>query len=1127
MQKPRYTDYWKIFILPIILFFTLSTSFGQKTIMKFDHITRKDGLSQSTVYAVLQDSKGFMWFATLDGLNKYDGYRITKYRNKFDDSTSIPDNQITALYEDTVNHSSTLWIGTGTGGFSCYDRIKERFINYRHQIKNKNSISSGSVNSIIKDGLGNFWVATNEGLNKFDGKKSFEHFGTANGLVSNVIRRIAVDEFNNLWLATDNGVNKYEYKTKRVTLFQNANGNSDNNYINDICLDNSGNVWLATNYGLNKLDTATGKFKTYLKDPKNNFSLSGNKINCLYFDRAGFLWIGTEKGGLNKFEQYNEVFYVYKNESSDPQSISGNNVLSIFQDNSGIFWVGTNLGGVNKWNKSFENLEVYRHNPYDAYSLSSNQVRCVYQDKAGDLWIGTVDAGLNKWDKKNNKFIQYQYDYSNPNSLSHNHIRSMLEDSKGNFWIGTDGGGLNKFDRKTGEFAIFKHINGDKNSISNDRVWKIYEDQKGVLWVATYGGGLNRFDPIKGNFISFQYQNGVGFSLSNNQVTSILQDSLGNLWVGTYGGGLNKWDPESEAFIPYMYDAKVSNSLGNNRVYCLHLDRDGELWVGTKGSLNRFDRNSETFERYTEAEGLPNDVILGILEDADANLWISTNNGLFRFNKKTNEIRSYDMRDGLQSDEFLAGSYFKTSDGMMLFGGINGFNTFYPKTMKDNNNIPQIVITGFQIYNVEAQLDTAISEKHYIFLNYSDKVLSFDFVALDYNLPEKNQYAYMMEGIDSKWNNVGNRRYANYTNLPPDRYVFRVKGSNNDQKWNEEGTSIVVIIKPAWWQTIELKFTIIILVIAGIYIGVKVRIKRIEIQKRHLEELVRLRTAEVVSQKEEIEAQRDEIEAQRDNMKAQRDHISLQKQEILDSIVYARRIQTAILPSDQYMKDIVSEYFILFKPKDIVSGDFYWVSKKNDILVIVAADCTGHGVPGAFMSMFGVSFLNKIVNEKGIVYPTTILNRLRANIIRALKQKGLENQTRDGMDTSLVSLDLKNKKLRFAGANNPLYLVHNKELTVLKGDKMPVGIYDNMEKFTTHEVDIVDNDRFYLFSDGYADQFGGDRGKKFKYNQFRDLIVEISDKPMSEQKEILDRTIEDWKGEHEQVDDILVMGFRV
>jgi len=864
------------------------------------------------------------------------------------------------------------------------------------------------------------------------------------------------------------------------------------------------------------LTQKTKEYRIFQHKKENLSNLITNKVTSIVIDKEEIIWIGTEKSGLYRYNQKKDEFTTYKHDASIRSSLQNDNILSLYQDKTNILWVGSSLGGIDKWNRAAEELSLFRHNPYDVNSLSSNQVRNIYQDSKGRIWVGTVQGGLNQWIKHQNRFKHYKHNPKNSNSLSHNHVRTILEDSKGRFWIGTDGGGFNRFYPETGKFKVYNSQNSEEgisvNSLSNNRVWRIIEDSKGLLWIATYGGGINIFNPETGNFEIYRKTKDIT-SLSNNNATTVFKDHTGAIWVGTFGGGLNKWNEKTKSFIRYQHNPENDKSIGNNRIYAIAEDSKGRLWIGSKGSLSLYVRETDEFENFGEDDNFPNNVMMGILEDHNGYIWVSTNSGLSKFNPETKKVRNYDIRDGLQSNEFLVGSFCKTENGLLIFGGINGYNIFDPDKMIDNPNRPSVVITGFQISNQYVDFDTTISDKKLIVLDHTQNDISFDFVALDYIFPEKNQYKYKLVGYDNSWVNIRYKRFATYTNLSPGNYTFKVIGSNNDEVWNTKGTEIKVIIEPALWQRLWFKITSTLFVISLVLLWFYLRIKRIKKQNEYLEEQVRLRTAEVVMQKDQIEEHLHEI--------------SEQKREITDSIVYAKRIQTAALPVDKYAKEVISEHFVLFKPKDIVSGDFYWLGQKNGNTVLVAADCTGHGVPGAFMSMLGISFLNKIVNEKGITKPDEILNKLRENVMHALHQTGADEESKDGMDITVCTIIHKKMKLQFAGANNPLYLIRNDEIEVIKGDKMPVAFYDHMQPFGLHEIQVQKKDVFYIFSDGYADQFGGPKEKKFMYKPFRRLLVEISDKPMNEQKEILNNKIEAWRGEIEQVDDIVVFGVRV
>ncbi len=1114
------------FILHFLLVLDFSNTVAQKSQVKFDKIDLSDGLSQSSITSIIQDDKGFIWFGTLDGLNKYDGYQINVFRHNSKEAYSIPENAINVLYQSS---EKDIWIGMKTKGVCKYNIISDRFY-----LMNDKAPTNLNVTAIIEDENGDIWIGTNKGL--------FEIVSDDPILIQSKLSQFYINDLASyemdLWLATNSGLWKYDTNKNAYDQIDISFSRSDNNFeINTLFIDSNGLLWIGTKSGLIKYDMTTGFKADYYNESGNSLSLSSDNISSFAEDNDGNIWIGTIKGGLNKYNENLDSFESYMHNPIEPKSLSVNDILSLYVDKTNILWIGTSLGGINRRNPANEDFKIYRNNAFDKYSLSSNQVRAIYKDKHGTFWIGTVDGGLNKWDRNTNKFTHFLFQEDNPHSLSHNYVRTIYEDYTGSFWIGTDGGGINLFDREEKKFYHYKKstfASKEKNP-SSDRIWKIYGDKNGFLWIATFGGGLNKFDPQTGVFKHFRSKENDPGSISSDLITTVYEDHQGKIWIGTYGGGLNRYKKKDNSFTIYK-SGIGSNSIGSDYIYCITEDSEKNLWIGAKGSLNKFYRGNTTFKVFTENEGLPNDVVMGILEDNIGYLWLSTNKGLVKFDPMREiVVRSYDVDDGLQSNEFLVGSYLKADNGELFFGGINGFNSFFPDDIQENPYPPEVVITNFEILNQPVDFDTNITEKKRINLTYKDYSFTFGFVALDYSFPEKNQYRYKMEGFDKDWIYNGTRRFASYTNLPPGQhYTFRVKGSNNDDLWCTQPASIEIYIKPAFWQTNWFKIAVAGFFIILAFIIIRLRIKRIERQKAELERLVKKRTAEIVQQKEEIEAQRDEIEAQRDDLQVQRDlaneqreKIQLQNKEIMDSIFYAKRIQNAILPQIDYLDSFFSEFFVLFKPRNIVSGDFYWATHKNNQLFIAAADCTGHGVPGAFMSMFGISFLNRIVKEKSITDPGEILNNLRTNIIRSLKQRGIANESRDGMDMSLISIDRHSGHLKFAGANNPLYLLRNEKIKIIKGDKMPIGIYERMDPFKTRKIDLQQNDICYIFSDGYPDQFGGRKNSKFKYKNFRELLKESSVVTLKEQKDILEEVLDTWQGDNEQVDDILVMGLKV
>ena len=793
--------------------------------IRFEHITIKDGLSQNHVTRILKDSKGFMWFCTPNGLNRYDGKSFKVYKHSPDDPNSLSNNYTQTIHED---NNGNLWIGTFGGGLNKFEKKTERFTHYRHDPEDSNSISSDFILSIYEDKSGFLWIGTNgSGINKFNMKEeSFIHYSNnpedSNSLSHNVVRAFYEDESGNLWIGTDGGgLNKFDEKTEKFTCYKHDPDNPkslSHDFVLAIIEDDDGALWLATYGGaLNKFDRTTETFMHFSPN-LNDFTIRGFQTLIKSSTEPGIIWISAH--GIYKFDIKKEKFTHYKHESYDPTSLSTNKTVSIYEDNSGLLWVGTADKGLNKYNKVQENILHYKNDPTNANSLSSNFVLPIYEDKSGILWIGTDGGGLNKFDRKNSVLTHYLHQPDNLNSLGNNTLLSIIEEKPGILWIGTVDG-LNRFDTKNNKFTIYKHDFNNPRSLSDNFVGPIYIDRSGNLWIGTQDGGLNKLiisenDKTSPVFLHYQHDPNDPHSISDNSVLTIYEDNDGFLWIGTMNGGLNKFDKRKEKFFHYKHDPNNANSLSNNYVNTIYQDKNGVLWIGTEGGgLNKLvlsdnEESPPTFIHYQEVDGLSNNIVYGILEDNHHNLWISTRNGLSKFNPDEVDdkgvalptaFKNYYTFDGFQANEFHSLSYFKNRKGEMFFGGINGFNAFYPDSLKENLTIPDVVITDFKVFNQDYKLDTSITEINQIVLSYSENFLSFDFAVLDYTAPKKNSYAYKLDGLDNNWNYVDNRNFAHYTNLSPGKYIFSVKGSNNDGVWNEEGVSVSIIITPPWWAT--------------------------------------------------------------------------------------------------------------------------------------------------------------------------------------------------------------------------------------------------------------------------------------------------------------------------------------
>jgi len=824
--------------------------------IRFEKISLEDGLSQSTVRVILQDHQGFMWFGTDDGLNKYDGYSFMVYKNDPDDPNTLSDNTVYAIY---ACRNGDLWVGT-RGGLDRFDRETGTFAHYQHDPTDPRSLSDNKVLVVFEDRQGVLWVGTEGGgLDQLDrATNSFTHYShdpnDPNTLSDNTVYAIYKDRNGDLWVGTRNGLDRFDQATGAFTHYRhdpNDPHSLSDNRVRAVFEDRQGALWIGTEGGgLNQLDRSTHTFTHYRHNLDDPGSLSDDVVWAIAQDGTGRFWVGTQNGlnllvlseaeGLNRGQN---LFVHYRHDRSDPYSLSCDSVRSIYEDRSGVLWIGTLAGGLNKHNRTADQFTLYQHNPNLPNSLNDNVVWSIQEDRSGLLWVGTFSGGLNKLDRDSGTFTAYQHDPADPTSLSSNDVRAIYQDHLGILWVGTDYEGLNRFDPQTETFTHYRHDPHDPGSLSDNDVFVIYGDRLGNLWIGTWNGGLNRLDRATGTFARYQHDAGDPFSLSHNCVRAIYEDREGVLWVGTRGG-ISLWDGVNNRFTHYKHDPDNPHSLSDDKVSSFYEDQTGVLWIGTYGGgLNRFDRATQTFTHYTEKDGLANDTVYGILADAEGSLWLSTNRGLSRFDPRTETFRNYDVSDGLQSNEFNAGAFFQSNSGEMFFGGIQGFNAFFPDHIKENPYPPPLVITSFAKFNRVERTDLIPGE--HIQLSYKDNFISFEFAALDYTSPEKNQYAYRLEGFDEDWVIAGTRRYASYTNLRGGDYVFRVKGSNSDGVWNEDGIAIHITVTPPSWETWWFRGIILFVLLASVIGGYRLRIRSTEARRSELESLVKKRTHEL------------------------------------------------------------------------------------------------------------------------------------------------------------------------------------------------------------------------------------------------------------------------------------------
>jgi signal transduction histidine kinase/CheY-like chemotaxis protein/ligand-binding sensor domain-containing protein len=854
------------------LFFLLQLAglhaYSQAVNLKFAHIGTEAGLSQNNVTCILRDRQGFMWFGTRDGLNRYDGYDFDVYKTVPEDSQSLSNNFVTSIMED---RNGDIWVGTWGGGVNRFDMAKHRFIRYG------GLIHSDFINALLEDSKGRIWVGSN-----------------------------------------DHGVWVYDPRPGKVALLTSTAtdpGSLSDNDVQTILEDHNHQIWIGTSHGgLNLYDPQTHSFQIFEHRDRDTGSLACNTIARLFEDAQHRLWVGTRDGGLDLFDREHKTFRHFKNDPRNPNSLAKNVVLALGNDQEGNLWIGTENGGISILQPDLKTFRTYAHDDIDNTSLTNNSIYAFYRDPQGNMWVGTYDGGVNLFSRSANSFAHYKHSTS-PESLSNNYVLDLLED-KDHLWVGTDGGGLDEMDRRTGKFTHFihgapdgksiggdyvlslyedaggnlwagtwgsgitvigrngrvvrqyKHDDADSNSLGGNNVYSITDDREGTVWVATYGEGLSQFNTKTGGFHHYKHLATDPNSPGSDRLHTLLSDSNGILWVGTFDGGLDRLDAYTGIFTHFLHQPG-KNSLSNNTVNYIYADSRHNLWICTADGLNCLDRKTGHFTAYGTRDGLPSEVIFGILEDNSGKLWVSTNNGLSRFDPQTAKFSNFSAADGLQSNQFKAHACYKSPSGALYFGGVNGFNKFFPDSIRDNPFDPPLLITGFSIFNKQVPIgDSAhpsplakdITMTKEVTIPYNSSVISFEFGSLNYTVPEKKHYAYRLEGFDDAWNDVGTKRTATYTNLDHGTYTFQVKGWDNDGNWSPTLASLTLTVTPPFWKTWWFRLLASIFILGGVMAVFRLRLHTVKTQKKRLEAEVDQRTNQLALSRDEERRAREQAE---------------------------------------------------------------------------------------------------------------------------------------------------------------------------------------------------------------------------------------------------------------------------
>jgi ligand-binding sensor domain-containing protein/serine phosphatase RsbU (regulator of sigma subunit) len=1014
------------------------------------------------------------------------------------------DSKVYAIVQDKDHY---VWLGTPRGVWKFDGKT---FVNF----SDNNGLAAGSVRALFTDHRNNLWLGhEGGGITRFNGR-SFEKIILPDSVIRSNITSINQDKDDNLWITTESdgaliiknpfdaaGSLRYEHYLK---------GESLGDQVFSSLITKDGSLFFITNVGIRKYDKKGNSFGIFL--PKGLFTYFS--ISVMFEDSRGDIWFGAYNGGLSKLDHKDNSIRYYRTS----EGLASNWITSIAEDREGNIWAGhwkdaSNAGGITKiepsgkikiYNTSNglhddhiwcivpdhegniligttdQGLEIFKGEKFISFSsqdgLVHNQVNAVTESRNGEMWFGT-NKGISEYKKEGDKTTFHLYDQ---NSFISNQISFFKKDRNNNIWIGTSDQGVLMYNTPARRFVSQPRINENLNYFGSITAMEITRD--GALWIGTIGG-LVGYNILNDRYIGTYTQ---GSGLAGNEITALFCDSKNNLWIGA---GKNKGLTVMQKGM-----IRIVKNVKDITPTCMTEDKNGKIWIGTDASGILVMDKDGIVEEYALAEGLLSKHINLLYCDAHNNIYVGTNLGLNKIDQQHHKVLSYTKRVGFTGIETRPNAWFQDSKGYLWLGTANGAIRCNLELLAvEDSAKPVIHINEMYIKGVLS--DMVNGEK----LSGSQNDITFNYNSISIGNPEGITYYTLLEGYDDNWQKMGNENARSLIKLPPGRYTFKVKARNESGEWTIHAAEYHFRILAPPYKRGYFIISVICIIIASIIAYIKIRERNLIYEKRILEARVQERTQELQEANTEL---------------------SIRNKDILDSITYAKRIQLAILPSDIPF----SQTFILYKPKDIVSGDFYWMNVAGGKEFMAAVDCTGHGVPGAFMSFIGYTSLNKIIIEQNIYKPSGILNRLNEEVAATLHQKG-EAIVNDGMDIALVCYTPETGILEYAGAFNPLVLVRNDELMEIKADRFAIGHSVGKEKFfTNHELKLEKGDNVYLYSDGYADQFGGPDEKKFKTATLKEQLVKISSLSSERKLKSLDTAFEDWKGNCEQIDDVLVMG---
>jgi signal transduction histidine kinase/ligand-binding sensor domain-containing protein/CheY-like chemotaxis protein len=838
--------------------------------LHFARLTSDDGLAQNTIEAILQDSQGFMWFGTLAGLSKYDGYRFTTYRYEPENPNNLSQNWVRDLYED---RDGMIWIATEGGGMNRFDPRTETFTHYVNDHQNPNSLAGDRVFHIFQERSGKLWFVGGglTGLNTYDPETgTFTRFASdrddPNAFHGGAVWDIYEDEAGLLWMASDQGLVRYDPSGNRFASFAPASTSGQQEVrLTVLHPDSSGVLWAGGNQGLYQFDIQNESFTPYP---------TLGTVNDLLEDENGLFWIASTNGLYIFDPRTGQALNHYQHDPTQPDSLNNNQLTELYQDREGVIWIGTGEGGLNIYDPRQAQFAHYRHDPDTETSLAEGTIKDIFATDDSRLWLGVGD-GVDLIDLATHQITHFtgeaSEDFSGP-------VNVVYEDRSGTVWVGTSGFRLYQLDPDSSQFTRYPLETQLTRPTPPKAVIAFYEDDAGALWVAVNHDGIYRLDPSRQNVQFYESPpvapmpdappDSTSTMVIRPPITDLYGDRAGHIWVTTLNG-FHRFDPRTETFESYRATAKRTGP--DSYMETLLEDQNGLIWIASRDGLIRFDPNTKATQYYTEDDGLASNYVVGILENERGDLWLSTKRGLSRFTPSTETFRNFDVSDGLQGSEFISRAFAEAADGQMFFGGINGLTAFYPEQISENPYQPPVVLTDFQLFNRpvlpgdESLLTSPIAVTNALTVNHDQNILSFEFAALSYAAPKQNHYRYKLDGFESAWNETDSaRRFVTYTNLPAGNYTFRVEGTNDDGVWSDQAVALNLTVLPPWWETVWFRGAVSVLLIGLVLGGYQWRIRAIARRNRDLEREVARQTSALQQRTQELQASEEQLRQAKD-----------------------------------------------------------------------------------------------------------------------------------------------------------------------------------------------------------------------------------------------------------------------